>query len=127
VSTCSLSKQGMAYPYHISRYGWCGGTTAHCGAGCQPEFGACNNVTAPVFKASPNARCGIISGATGGYNCLGSEWGDCCSRYVKFYVDLMGQVLMSLTDSAGADQHWAIAVLIVKLALAGATANLPRQ
>ena len=37
-------------------------------------------------RVSTNARCGSLNGATGGYTCLGSAFGDCCSQfsYVRF-------------------------------------------
>jgi len=37
-------KYGTRCPYGecCSRYGWCGVTKAHCGKGCQSEFGVCN-------------------------------------------------------------------------------------
>lgn len=35
--TCTGHPEGNC----CSRYGYCGGTDAHCGAGCQSGFGAC--------------------------------------------------------------------------------------
>ena len=31
-----------------SMYGWCGNTSSHCGAGCQPQAGTCNGGAGPV-------------------------------------------------------------------------------
>ncbi|EXK46105.1 hypothetical protein FOMG_04320 [Fusarium oxysporum f. sp. melonis 26406] len=55
-----------------SQNGWCGGTSDHCGRGCQPVFGTCRDTPEP---AAPG-RCGA---AHGGARCTESGWG-CCSR-----------------------------------------------
>ncbi|RKK76181.1 hypothetical protein BFJ69_g7067 [Fusarium oxysporum] len=55
-----------------SQNGWCGGTSDHCGRGCQPVFGTCRGTPEP---AAPG-RCGA---AYGGARCTESGWG-CCSR-----------------------------------------------
>ncbi|GKT47910.1 chitin deacetylase ARB_04768 [Colletotrichum spaethianum] len=90
-----------------SQYGWCGSTTEHCGTGCQSAYGTCNSGSNPSSSAAPassgtpassggatrasstnpaaatntkistNGQCG----GTGGLNCLGSTFGDCCSPY----------------------------------------------
>lgn len=72
-----------------SSYGWCGSSNAHCGPGCQTEFGTCavrstlSTLTgsAPLptstLKISLNGDCGGTTGQT----CLGSDFGDCCSQY----------------------------------------------
>ncbi|KAL1837393.1 hypothetical protein VTJ49DRAFT_3933 [Mycothermus thermophilus] len=51
--------------------GWCGSTTDHCGAGCQPGFGTCS---APS-DVSSDGQCGSVNGKT----CAGSAFGNCCS------------------------------------------------
>jgi len=70
-----------------SQYGYCGTADAHCGAGCQSEFGKCNGVTAattnkvgatnvnvaPTTKVSTDGRCGQEFGS-----CPNNE---CCSKY----------------------------------------------
>ncbi|KZL86484.1 chitin recognition protein [Colletotrichum incanum] len=84
-----------------SQYGWCGSTPEHCGNGCQSAYGTCNSgssssssgtpassggatrasssspAAATNTKISTNGQCG----GTGGFNCLGSNFGDCCSPY----------------------------------------------
>jgi hypothetical protein len=84
------------------RYNWCGSTSAYCGKGCNPLYGTCSSAASTLLtiarsSAAPsqaslaaapaasvmvsrNARCGNTQGATGGFSCLGSKWGDCCSR-----------------------------------------------
>lgn len=62
-----------------SQYGWCGTTSAYCGAGCQPTYGTCSGSGTPPppgnggGSPSPDGTCG----GTNGYNC-GSM---CCSQY----------------------------------------------
>ncbi|OAL43238.1 hypothetical protein IQ07DRAFT_606026 [Pyrenochaeta sp. DS3sAY3a] len=88
------------------RYGWCGSTSGHCGTGCRPNFGTCSSFSAssiirsstlrtsasstrisssaiasPSIRVSNNARCGSANGATGGFTCKGSTYGNCCSQY----------------------------------------------
>jgi len=59
-----------------SEFGWCGSTSAHCGAKCQPGFsasGAC--VSAPTIVE----RCGP---SNGGQTCAGNPFEEtCCSEY----------------------------------------------
>ncbi|KKF92177.1 Lectin-B [Ceratocystis platani] len=69
-----------------SKWGWCGGTSEYCGAGCQTGFGLCDSdapkeapkeVEAPKtaeLALSPDGSCG---GKTG-YTCTGSN---CCSKW----------------------------------------------
>lgn len=39
-----------------SQYGWCGNTTAHCGTGCQSDYGTCDGVsTTDSFKKALTA------------------------------------------------------------------------
>lgn len=78
-----------------------GSTKAYCGTGCKAAFGTCSNalpsvattlqtstrsaaVPAPSasLKVSTNARCGNLNGATGGFTCEGSTFGNCCSQCV---------------------------------------------
>jgi len=60
-------------PEHCcSQYGYCGVTEAHCGAGCQSEFGVCNEKNILVSKV--NGRCGPDYG-----KCANSN--QCCSKY----------------------------------------------
>jgi len=64
-----------------SKYGYCGTTEAHCGAGCQIEFGYCqisNNTSSSSnastnVKVSTSGRCGIDYGT-----CPNNK---CCSKY----------------------------------------------
>lgn len=39
----------------------------------------------PRLKVSKNARCSYAHGATGGFSCLGSKFGDCSSQYSYWY------------------------------------------
>jgi len=76
-----------------SQYGWCGNTEAHCGTGCQSEFGACNQKQSTTSKtttkttttktsttksgvptSTEKGRCGPDFGA-----CAKSN--ECCSKY----------------------------------------------
>jgi len=69
-----------------SKYGYCGTTDSHCGAGCQSEFGICQNgtnktpssskptpSTKTTTKVSTNGRCGEDFGT-----CPNNK---CCSKY----------------------------------------------
>lgn len=56
-----------------SQYGWCGTTSAYCGTGCQPSFGACTPPSSPP-PTSTNGRCGPS------FN-LKCPTGQCCSQY----------------------------------------------
>ncbi|KAF2741662.1 carbohydrate-binding module family 18 protein, partial [Sporormia fimetaria CBS 119925] len=92
--------QGSVFGNCCSTHGYCGSTQAYCGTGCKPAFGTCSNdlpsiattlqtstPSAPVaapssdVRVSTNARCGNLYGATGGFTCMGSAFGDCCSEY----------------------------------------------
>jgi hypothetical protein len=92
--------------YKTPRYGWCGSSLDHCGEGCDIGHGTCRNAgsstlrtstrpsstirtttrpssaaASPTVKVSVNSRCGRTQGATGGFSCQGSIFGDCCSKY----------------------------------------------
>ncbi|KAM7195911.1 hypothetical protein V8F20_007276 [Naviculisporaceae sp. PSN 640] len=69
MKTCLTSEFGDC----CSSSGFCGATTAHCGAGCQAPFGNCSNGAGDI---STDGKCGI---ANGGKVCRGSGFGDCCS------------------------------------------------
>ena len=68
-----------------SEHGWCGTSTAHCGAGCQSLFGQCGTIisvtttttTGPAptstLPPSPDNSCGKAAG----FSCPNS----CCSQY----------------------------------------------
>ncbi|KAL4817041.1 hypothetical protein BDW67DRAFT_35579 [Aspergillus spinulosporus] len=71
-ATCLNSTFGNC----CSSKGYCGSTTAYCGEGCQLEFGTCND--ASVQTVSTTGSCGAT--LTSNVTCLGSEYGDCCSR-----------------------------------------------
>ncbi|KAL4981239.1 hypothetical protein BDW66DRAFT_156304 [Aspergillus desertorum] len=71
-ATCLNSSFGNC----CSSKGYCGSTTAYCGEGCQLEFGTCND--ASVQTVSTTGSCGAT--LTSNVTCLGSEYGDCCSR-----------------------------------------------
>ncbi|TQN66412.1 Lectin-B [Colletotrichum shisoi] len=58
-----------------SQYNWCGVTDAHCGAGCQSNFGRCT--ISSGNKITPDGSCG----GTNAYTCTGGTFGNCCSRY----------------------------------------------
>ncbi|KAK4197626.1 family 18 putative glycoside hydrolase [Triangularia verruculosa] len=68
---------GTAFGDCCSEYGYCGDTSAHCGAGCQSAFGICFPSGPPVSKDGLCGQASDPSGAT----CEGSEFGDCCSEY----------------------------------------------
>ncbi|KAF1837394.1 hypothetical protein BDW02DRAFT_139849 [Decorospora gaudefroyi] len=61
--------KGSSFGDCCSLSGFCGSTTAHCQAGCQPLFGSCTNPS-----LSPDGTCG----GTNKYQCKGSGFGDCC-------------------------------------------------
>ncbi|KAL4983483.1 hypothetical protein BDW68DRAFT_181532, partial [Aspergillus falconensis] len=71
-ATCLNSTFGNC----CSSKGYCGSTTAYCSEGCQLEFGSCND--ASVQTVSTTGSCGAT--LTSNVTCLGSEYGDCCSR-----------------------------------------------
>ncbi|KAL4750543.1 hypothetical protein BDW72DRAFT_175619 [Aspergillus terricola var. indicus] len=71
-ATCLNSTFGNC----CSSKGYCGSTSAYCGEGCQLEFGTCND--ASVQTVSTTGSCGAT--LTSNVTCLGSEYGDCCSR-----------------------------------------------
>jgi hypothetical protein len=99
--------QGSTFGNCCSSHSYCGSSSAYCGTGYNPAFGTCSSggqslstrvsttlqtatrsssvvaTTSPSssVKVSTNARCGNAYSATGGFNCLGSKFGDCCSRY----------------------------------------------
>ncbi|GJC90152.1 lectin-C [Colletotrichum liriopes] len=91
-------------------YGWCGSTSEHCGSGCQSAYGTCNSGSSSSASGNPASSSGGATpasssgatrasssspaaatntkisttgqcGGTGGLNCLGSNFGDCCSPY----------------------------------------------
>ncbi|KAL4788967.1 hypothetical protein BDV19DRAFT_43740 [Aspergillus venezuelensis] len=70
-ATCLYSTFGDC----CSSKGYCGGTTAYCGEGCQLGFGECND--ASVQTISTTGSCGAT--LTSNTTCLGSTYGDCCS------------------------------------------------
>ncbi|CAM1510179.1 Fc.00g005140.m01.CDS01 [Cosmosporella sp. VM-42] len=73
--------KGSEYGDCCSAFGYCGRTSAHCSVGCQPEFSICNARTA-VPIVSDNGLCGDEYDQT----CLGSEYGECCSKYGNWQV-----------------------------------------
>ncbi|KAI8305565.1 chitin recognition protein [Colletotrichum sp. SAR11_59] len=84
-----------------SQYNYCGNTDAHCGTGCQSLFGSCQSSASGGSSAASSAagqatgtRTASASastntnpssdgscGGTKGFNCLGTNYGDCCSPY----------------------------------------------
>ncbi|KAK2736107.1 chitin binding protein [Colletotrichum kahawae] len=84
-----------------SQYNYCGNTDAHCGTGCQSLFGSCQSSASGASSAASSAagqatgtRTASASastntnpssdgscGGTKGFNCLGTNYGDCCSPY----------------------------------------------
>jgi hypothetical protein len=106
---------------HSSRYGYCGKSSAYCGKGCNSVFGKCDNQasskpasstlqtstrsSASVAVASPSSsvkvtkdgRCGNANGATGGFSCGGSAYGDCCSKYSYCGSTKVGAVAKGLS------------------------------
>ncbi|OHW99235.1 plant lectins antimicrobial peptide, partial [Colletotrichum incanum] len=63
--------KGSAFGACCSSAGFCGGTSDHCGTGCQSSFGTCNGGSGAV---STDGACG-----KNGRICKGSAYGDCCS------------------------------------------------
>ncbi|TQN71228.1 Chitin deacetylase [Colletotrichum shisoi] len=99
---------GSAFGNCCSQYNFCGSTSGHCGTGCQSAFGTCNagssssagssvsssagtpassaastRVSSTNPAAATNTRLSTSGecGGTAGFNCLGSNFGDCCSPY----------------------------------------------
>lgn len=66
-----LTCKGSTYGECCSKYNYCGGSSDHCGSGCQTGYGTCGS-TAP--KISTDGSCG----GTKGFTCLGSTYGNCC-------------------------------------------------
>ncbi|KAF2266832.1 glycoside hydrolase/deacetylase, partial [Lojkania enalia] len=66
-----------------SQYGWCGSTTGHCGAGCNPLFGTCNSSGSSSSAVRSSTRTSSTPAATpsGKYSCIGWSKGTCCSQY----------------------------------------------
>lgn len=64
---------GSGFGDCCSARGWCGGTSDHCGAGCQSGFGTYNGGSGSI---STDWECGSRNGKT----CTGSGFGKCCSR-----------------------------------------------
>jgi len=103
-----VSNNGMCGPSEgicpgtacCSKYGYCGNTEAHCGAGCQSEFGSCNSksvvtttkkittskivktttinkaTTTVAKKISTNGLCGVGNGSCPNNQCC-SQFGYC--------------------------------------------------
>ena len=67
--------KGSAFGNCCSKNGYCGGTNAYCGAGCQGGFGTCVSVI-PVKNVSKDGTCG----GANGYTCQASSFGNCCSK-----------------------------------------------
>lgn len=63
--------KGSTFGTCCSANGFCGGTSDHCGAGCQATFGSCNAGSGDI---STDGSCG-----KNGKTCKGSTFGDCCS------------------------------------------------
>jgi hypothetical protein len=118
---------------HSPRYGYCGKTSAYCGKGCNSAFGKCNNqspskvassalqtstrsvaVTSPSSsaKVTQDGRCGNANGATGGFSCAGSSYGDCCSKY-----SYCGSTKVDLCAKASDMTYTDISRIIVELAV----------
>lgn len=68
---------------------------------------------------STNSRCGLSSGASGGFSCLGSKFGDCCSQYVHSPHSYPVYTLMHspIIGMVIADLHQPTVVLSASLAL----------
>jgi hypothetical protein len=96
--TSGYTCAGSSFGNCCSRYKWCGSSKDHCGTGCNSAFGSCAAsgatskltstvvrtssthaasppVSTPTKKVSTDASCG----GAGGYTCLGSTFGNCCS------------------------------------------------
>ncbi|WQF76399.1 Putative chitin-binding, type 1, NodB domain, glycoside hydrolase/deacetylase, beta/alpha-barrel [Colletotrichum destructivum] len=99
---------GTSFGNCCSQYDYCGNSAAHCGTGCKSAFGTCNagssssagssvsssagtpassaastRVSSTNPAAATNTRLSTSGecGGTAGFNCLGSNFGDCCSPY----------------------------------------------
>ncbi|KAF2874488.1 multicopper oxidase-domain-containing protein [Massariosphaeria phaeospora] len=74
--TCGngVSCMGSMFGGCCSASGKCGATLDHCGRGCQPDYGYCQDRKG---MRSPDGTCG---GGLG-YTCKGSDYGNCCSQY----------------------------------------------
>ncbi|KAH7135567.1 hypothetical protein B0J11DRAFT_393696, partial [Dendryphion nanum] len=81
---------GSGFGDCCSPYGWCGASTAHCGAGCQNPFGTCSGSpttlatitgTAPEPTSTIRVSLDGLCGGTTGQTCQGSDFGNCCSEY----------------------------------------------
>ncbi|KAF2743414.1 carbohydrate-binding module family 18 protein, partial [Sporormia fimetaria CBS 119925] len=93
---------GSAFGNCCSQWGWCGSSTGHCGTGCNPAFGSCDNgpppstlqtsttvrpsstrtssstpPPTPTTKVTTDGSCGAANGST----CSGSAFGRCCSQH----------------------------------------------
>ncbi|KAH8711818.1 hypothetical protein GQ44DRAFT_776536 [Phaeosphaeriaceae sp. PMI808] len=68
--------EGSVFGDCCSPYGWCGSSTAHCGSGCQFDFGLCS---APS-KVLPDGTCGTVQNNFG-WICPGDGFGNYCSAY----------------------------------------------
>ncbi|KAK1532870.1 uncharacterized protein CCOS01_04853 [Colletotrichum costaricense] len=64
--------KGSAFGDCCSSGGFCGKSSDHCDAGCNPSFGTCNEGASSI---STDGNCGSKNGKT----CKGSTFGDCCS------------------------------------------------
>ncbi|RAL14996.1 uncharacterized protein BO97DRAFT_476379 [Aspergillus homomorphus CBS 101889] len=71
-ATCLTSPYGDC----CSAKGYCGSTSAYCGDGCNALFGTCDDPTTQTVSTS--GSCGGT--ANSNVTCLGSEFGDCCSK-----------------------------------------------
>ncbi|KAF2003312.1 carbohydrate esterase family 4 protein [Amniculicola lignicola CBS 123094] len=71
-----------------SQHGWCGSTTNHCNAECQPLFGNCKGgagATTSAPTATPSVGVPTSDGTCGpannGKTCTGWKSGECCSQF----------------------------------------------
>jgi hypothetical protein len=74
--------QGSPHGGCCSKFGFCGKSDAHCGAGCQSAFGTCatngqSTGSSPALKISTDQTCGPTTTNT----CQGSTFGNCCSKF----------------------------------------------
>ncbi|PYH28651.1 uncharacterized protein BO87DRAFT_420217 [Aspergillus neoniger CBS 115656] len=87
--SCTNSQFGNC----CSKFGYCGSTSDYCETNCDPAYGECKassiassltptsaSTATPTSTAniSPNGLCGANNG---GYTCLNSQFGNCCSLY----------------------------------------------
>ena len=73
-----LTCAGSSFGNCCSPWNFCGSSDVHCGVGCQPEYGDCDeNEEFKDTNISLDGSCGVESG----YTCAGSVYGDCCSSY----------------------------------------------